>query len=562
MVYGFNPIVPVARRRSGATWRSARDGPRLGAVRRDRDGRRSSATQHVRTKAGRFRTTVVRSTLTQAGFRVRQRHADELLRRRPRAGQARLPAPGRQRLDGGAGQVSGAWLIAALAAAALAAAPAAHAQVLRAADAHARPRVRAADRASRAATSWRGRSPTSRPPWRSTATASTPSAARRAAPAARTSASSRGAPTARSTPGSPRTGKLIVSIAPSTESDIGTGIVVLPDRRLRVIVGRHGRRPGISESLDIAILGLNPDGSPGHDVRARRRRPGVSCSRPGPPTTCPRASSRRRTAGWRSSARAATARATTCSSRCARRTARPSAGSAPTACACSTAAGRWAACRWSTAASTSSSAAAACSRWCSSRPTRRGVRLPRGPARVRRDRRGRPHVLRRRRPRAAVGDPDTVPGGLVALRRPLLRHGLHARRRRHGRVRGAGRRGRRRLRDAARSTCAGASCPPTRRSSAGARPRRRAGRAADAGGRRLDRLALGQRARRPPTGPRRPSTASTARSRGRATATSCCRRPVRAGCCPSRPGQRLGGRGGHARRHVDRGQHLRRWRGC
>ena len=61
-------------------------------------------------------------------------------------------------------------------------------------------------------------------------------------------------------------GKLIVSIAPSTESDIGTGIVVLPDHRLRVVASTDVV-PGSSESLDVAILGLNPDGSPDHDVR-------------------------------------------------------------------------------------------------------------------------------------------------------------------------------------------------------------------------------------------------------------------------------------------------------
>jgi hypothetical protein len=56
-------------------------------------------------------------------------------------------------------------------------------------------------------------------------------------------------------------GKLIIALAPSTESDIGTSIAVLPDHRLRVVAATDVV-PGSSESLDIAIVGLNPDGSP------------------------------------------------------------------------------------------------------------------------------------------------------------------------------------------------------------------------------------------------------------------------------------------------------------
>jgi hypothetical protein len=66
MVYGFNPILPVGAP-TGTTWRSSREG---------RDWKlfgvsgvsRLAGTRIVRTPAGRFRATVVRSTLTQAGF--------------------------------------------------------------------------------------------------------------------------------------------------------------------------------------------------------------------------------------------------------------------------------------------------------------------------------------------------------------------------------------------------------------------------------------------------------------------------------------------------------------
>src|SRR5918997_1930738 len=47
-------------------------------------------------------------------------------------------------------------------------------------------------------------------------------------------------------------GKLIVPIAPTTESDAGTGIVVLPDRRIRVIAATD-IATGSGESLDVAI---------------------------------------------------------------------------------------------------------------------------------------------------------------------------------------------------------------------------------------------------------------------------------------------------------------------
>jgi hypothetical protein len=56
-------------------------------------------------------------------------------------------------------------------------------------------------------------------------------------------------------------GKLIVAIAPTTENDAGTGIVVLPDHRIRVIAATD-IATGSGESLDVALLGFNADGSP------------------------------------------------------------------------------------------------------------------------------------------------------------------------------------------------------------------------------------------------------------------------------------------------------------
>jgi hypothetical protein len=67
MVYGFNPILPVPAAR-GTTWRSSREGPdwKLFGV---TGVSKVVGTRRVRTRAGRFKTTVVRSTLRQAGFR-------------------------------------------------------------------------------------------------------------------------------------------------------------------------------------------------------------------------------------------------------------------------------------------------------------------------------------------------------------------------------------------------------------------------------------------------------------------------------------------------------------
>src|SRR3954469_14660934 len=56
-------------------------------------------------------------------------------------------------------------------------------------------------------------------------------------------------------------GKLIVSIASGTQSDIGTGVIVLPDRRVRIVAATDVVA-GSSESFDVAIVGLNPDGTP------------------------------------------------------------------------------------------------------------------------------------------------------------------------------------------------------------------------------------------------------------------------------------------------------------
>lgn len=59
-------------------------------------------------------------------------------------------------------------------------------------------------------------------------------------------------------------GRLIVKLAPGTDRDVATGIAVLPDGRLRV-VGSYDKVAGTSgtpsEDLDIAIVGLDPDGS-------------------------------------------------------------------------------------------------------------------------------------------------------------------------------------------------------------------------------------------------------------------------------------------------------------
>jgi hypothetical protein len=67
MVYGFNPILPVPATK-GATWRSERDGKDW-ALFGVTGVSKVTGTRKVKVKAGRFQTTVVRSTLTQAGFK-------------------------------------------------------------------------------------------------------------------------------------------------------------------------------------------------------------------------------------------------------------------------------------------------------------------------------------------------------------------------------------------------------------------------------------------------------------------------------------------------------------
>jgi hypothetical protein len=62
-------------------------------------------------------------------------------------------------------------------------------------------------------------------------------------------------------PGFSDDGRLAVSIAGGTDRDIGTGLVVLPDHRLRVVAATDVVA-GSGESLDVAIVGLNPDGTP------------------------------------------------------------------------------------------------------------------------------------------------------------------------------------------------------------------------------------------------------------------------------------------------------------
>ena len=106
MVYGFGPIVPVyaaARARRGAPRATAATG-RSSASR----ARRRCSARRSRQDAGRplHAPSTVRSTLHQAGFRVRQRHAHELVRARQGPGEAGLPPPRRQRLDRRAGPLA------------------------------------------------------------------------------------------------------------------------------------------------------------------------------------------------------------------------------------------------------------------------------------------------------------------------------------------------------------------------------------------------------------------------------------------------------------------------
>lgn len=55
-------------------------------------------------------------------------------------------------------------------------------------------------------------------------------------------------------------GKLTLKIAADTGKDSGAGVVVLPDHRLRILA-QTDSLPGSSTDLDVAIVGLNPDGT-------------------------------------------------------------------------------------------------------------------------------------------------------------------------------------------------------------------------------------------------------------------------------------------------------------
>ena len=66
MGFGFNPVLPVGAHK-GMTWRSAREGRDWRLFRVTGVSRVVATGRQVRTPAGRFRTTVVRSTLTQRG---------------------------------------------------------------------------------------------------------------------------------------------------------------------------------------------------------------------------------------------------------------------------------------------------------------------------------------------------------------------------------------------------------------------------------------------------------------------------------------------------------------
>jgi hypothetical protein len=68
MVFGYNPIVPVPAER-GVLWRSSREGRDWKLFGVTGVSRVIGTERRVRTPAGIYRTTVVRSTLTQHGYR-------------------------------------------------------------------------------------------------------------------------------------------------------------------------------------------------------------------------------------------------------------------------------------------------------------------------------------------------------------------------------------------------------------------------------------------------------------------------------------------------------------
>jgi hypothetical protein len=68
MTFGFNPVVPIAAQR-GTSWRSTREGRDWTLFRVTGVSKVVGTRTKVRTRAGRFRTTVVRSRLVQRGHR-------------------------------------------------------------------------------------------------------------------------------------------------------------------------------------------------------------------------------------------------------------------------------------------------------------------------------------------------------------------------------------------------------------------------------------------------------------------------------------------------------------
>ena len=68
MAFGFGPVVPIDARK-GTTWRSAREGRDWKLFRVSGVSKVVATRRKVRTRAGRFRTTVVRSRLIQRGHR-------------------------------------------------------------------------------------------------------------------------------------------------------------------------------------------------------------------------------------------------------------------------------------------------------------------------------------------------------------------------------------------------------------------------------------------------------------------------------------------------------------
>ena len=98
MVFGFNPILPVPADK-GVLWRSSREGRDWKLFGVTGVSRVIGTNRRLRTPSGLFRTTVVRSRLTQTWLPLRERDADELVRVGQGAGEAGVPAPRRQPVD-------------------------------------------------------------------------------------------------------------------------------------------------------------------------------------------------------------------------------------------------------------------------------------------------------------------------------------------------------------------------------------------------------------------------------------------------------------------------------